>query len=407
MTTTTMGIRAGGRLRHLLTPHSHDPAAGFDSALESSHKGVFAVKVSLVALMVTAVLQLLIVLDDRLDGAAGRHHPQLQRRPDLGAAVDRLRPRAARGQPSLHLRLRPRGGPRRPLRGGHDRPERRCWSDGSRCSGCSTPQPISDLWLVGLAGVVGFVGNELVALYRIRVGRQIGSEALVADGLHARTDGLTSLAVVVAAVGVALGFPQADPIIGLVITVAILWILRDAARAVFRRLMDAVDPALVDEIKRVAASVDGVMEVETVRVRWLGHRLSASTDLVVDCRLTVAAGHDIAEAVRHALFHEVRGLDTVIVHLDPCEHGDSDHHAGTRPHDGRLSHHRARDRDAPVRELGSGRIRGSSGGRAQTETGVRPTTVGDASGSGTFQPISSQPRKCGASWPGVQRGQPQ
>ena len=127
------------------------------------------------------------------------------------------------------------------------------------------------------------MGNELVAVYRIRVGNEIGSQALIADGLHARTDGLTSIAVVIAAIGVWLGFPLADPLIGLVITAAILWILRDAARAVFRRLMDAVDPELVEDIERTAAGVAGVMEVETVRVRWMGHRLIASADLIVDC----------------------------------------------------------------------------------------------------------------------------
>ena len=199
------------------------------------------------------------------------------------------------------------------------------------------PAPISNLWLVATAGVVGFIGNELVAIYRIRVGHEIGSQALVADGLHARTDGLTSIAVVVAAVGVWLGFPLADPLIGLAITVAILWILRDAARAVFQRLMDAVDPELVGDIERTAAGVEGVIEVETVRVRWMGHRLIATAELVVDCQLTVAAGHDIAEHVRHALFHEVRGLDTVIVHLDPCEHPGTDHHAETRAHDETLA----------------------------------------------------------------------
>ena len=151
--------------------------------------------------------------------------------------------------------------------------------------------------------------------------------------LHARTDGLTSIAVVIAAVGVWLGFPLADPVIGLVITAAILWILRDAARAVFRRLMDAVDPELVDDIERTAASVEGVMEVETVRVRWMGHRLIASVALVVDCHQSVAEGHHIAEHVRHALFHEVVRLDTVLVHVDPCECGESDAHAHTRSHD--------------------------------------------------------------------------
>ena len=320
------------RLRHLLVPHSHDPSAGYDSALESSHRGVVAVKVSLAALMITAVLQLLIVLQT---GSTALLADTIHNFSDALTSV-----------PLWIAFVIGRRAATRRYTYGYGRAEDLAglfvvamialsaalagWESLQRLF---DPRPISDLWLVGLAGVVGFAGNELVALYRIRVGRQIGSAALVADGLHARTDGLTSLAVVLAAIGVALGFPQADPIIGLVITVAILWILRDAARAVFRRLMDAVDPALVEEITRVAASVDGVLEVETVRVRWLGHRLSASTDLVVDCRLTVAAGHDIAEAVRHALFHEVRGLDTVIVHLDPCEHGDSDHHAGTRPHD--------------------------------------------------------------------------
>jgi divalent metal cation (Fe/Co/Zn/Cd) transporter len=97
--------------------------------------------------------------------------------------------------------------------------------------------------VVAAARLVGFIGNELVAVYRIRVGRQIGSAALVADGLHARTDGFTSLAVLFGAGGVAVGFPLANPIVGLLITIAILAVLRTAVRDVFRRLMDAVDPS--------------------------------------------------------------------------------------------------------------------------------------------------------------------
>ena len=113
------------------------------------------------------------------------------------------------------------------------------------------PEPVSYLGFVAAAAVIGFAGNELVARYRIQVGRRIGSAALVADGLHARTDGLTSLAVLLGAGGVALGFRLADPIIGLVITVAILAVLRQAAREVFARLLDAVDPALVDRVEQV------------------------------------------------------------------------------------------------------------------------------------------------------------
>src|SRR5829696_3543212 len=141
------------------------------------------------------------------------------------------------------------------------------------------PSPVQHLGWVALAGLIGFAGNELVALYRIRVGRAIGSAALVADGLHARTDGLTLLAVLAGAGGVAAGFPLADPLVGLVITVAILAVLRTAVREVYRRLMDAVDPALLDRAEHVLGSTPGVVGVRTVRMRWIGHRLHAEADL--------------------------------------------------------------------------------------------------------------------------------
>src|SRR4029450_7084941 len=110
-------------------------------------------------------------------------------------------------------------------------------------------------------------GNELVARYRIRVGRQIGSAALVADGLHARTDGFTSLAVLLGAGGVAIGWRWADPLVGLIITVAILGVLRSAVTQVGARLMDAVDPALVDYATKALVTVEGVKDVRALRRR--------------------------------------------------------------------------------------------------------------------------------------------
>ncbi len=145
---------------------------------------------------------------------------------------------------------------------------------------------VSHLWLLAAAGLIGFVGNEVVARYRITVGRQIGSAALVADGLHARTDGLTSLAVLLGAGGVALGWRLADPIIGLVITVAIAGVLRSAAKQVFARLLDAVDPELVDQVEQVIATTPGVEGVDRVRLRWIGHALRAEVEIVVACRGT-------------------------------------------------------------------------------------------------------------------------
>jgi cation diffusion facilitator family transporter len=181
------------------------------------------------------------------------------------------------------------------------------------------------------AAVIGFIGNEAVALYRIRVGERIGSAALVADGQHARVDGLTSLAVLFGALGVLAGFPRADPLVGLLITVAILFVLKGAAREVWWRLMDAVDPALVETLE-AAARVPGVQELDGVRVRWIGHTLHAEANVVVDSTLTTADGHAIAEEARHAMLHAAPWLRTAIVHVDPCGHDGKDHHAVTSHH---------------------------------------------------------------------------
>lgn len=178
------------------------------------------------------------------------------------------------------------------------------------------PAPVSNLGWVVAAGIVGFAGNELVALYRIRIGKRIGSAALVADGLHARTDGLTSLAVVVGAAGVALGWPAADPIVGLLITVAILFVMRTAARDVFRRLLDGVDPTLVDTAETTLRTTPGVLDVRGVQLRWSGHALLAEADIEVDATLTVAQAHDIAHHAQRHLVSGVR-LSTATIHISP------------------------------------------------------------------------------------------
>jgi len=170
------------------------------------------------------------------------------------------------------------------------------------------PVPIEHVGWVAAAGLIGFIGNELVALYRIRVGRRIGSAALVADGLHARTDGFTSLAVLVSAGGVALGFPLADPIVGIVITFAILAVLRTAARDVFRRLMDGVDPELVEAAESALAARPGVIAVRSVRMRWIGHRLHADAAIEIDPSATLEEADSIAHDAEHRLFHVVPKL---------------------------------------------------------------------------------------------------
>ena len=188
------------------------------------------------------------------------------------------------------------------------------------------PEPIGLLWAVAAAGLVGFVGNEAVAVLRIRVGREIGSAALVADGRHARTDGWTSLAVVLGALGVWLGYPLADPVVGLVITAAILGIVWQSGRAVFLRLLGGVEPETVDEIRRTAGSVPGVEEVSEVRAWWLGHRLRAEVNVAVAAGLSVTEGHDVARKVDERLAHELRHLEAAVVHVDPSGESGEGHH---------------------------------------------------------------------------------
>ena len=182
-----------------------------------------------------------------------------------------------------------------------------------------TPEPITNLGWVAAAAVIGFIGNEMVAVFRIKVGKEIGSAALIADGYHARTDGFTSLAVLAGAIGVWLGYPILDPIIGLGIGVAILGIVWKTAQDMWHRMMDAVDPELYEEFKHIASHIDGVMDVHSAAIRWVGHRLWGEMHVTVNCKLTVLQGHSIIEEVRHALFHEFPALVEVIVHADPCE----------------------------------------------------------------------------------------
>jgi cation diffusion facilitator family transporter len=180
------------------------------------------------------------------------------------------------------------------------------------------PEQVTHLWAVAVAAVIGFAGNELVAGYRIRVGRRIGSAALVADGLHARTDGITSLAVLLGVAGAAVGWDLADPIVGLVITLAILGILRSAAREIGSRLLDAVDPDLVARAESAMAECPGVLDVTDVRMRWVGHELRAEAAISVDPALDVAGAHDVAHQAADQARARVPRLTDVQVHAGPA-----------------------------------------------------------------------------------------
>ncbi|MER6593072.1 cation diffusion facilitator family transporter [Micromonospora purpureochromogenes] len=313
------------RLRHLVVPHSHDSRAKVDPALESSRDGLRALWISLVGLGFTAAAQAVIVV---LSGSVALLGDTLHNVADALTAV-----------PLAIAFLLGRRAATRAYTYGYGRAEDLAgiiivaviaasavaagWTAITRLL---YPAEVTYLPWVAAAGAAGFAGNELVARYRIRVGRRIGSAALVADGLHARTDGYTSLAVVAAAGGAALGWRWADPVVGLVIAVAIVFVLKDAAREVYRRLMDAIDPAIVDQAETTLRAVHGVHDVTAVRLRWIGHRLHAEADLVVDADLSLVAAHEIAADAEHQLTHAVPRLTSATVHTDPDSHAGAHHH---------------------------------------------------------------------------------
>jgi cation diffusion facilitator family transporter len=317
------------RVRHAVGPHSHDHDSAVDSVLESSAEGLRTLWISLAGLAATALAQAVVVA---LSGSVALLGDALHNGADALTAVPL-------GVAFLLSRRRPT----RRYTYGYGRAEdlagivivavivlSSAAAAYAAVDRLLNPHPVTHLGVVAIAAVIGFAGNEVVARYRIRTGRRIGSAALVADGLHARTDGFTSLAVLVGAGGVAIGWHWADPVVGLLITAAIAVVGWQAAREVGRRLMDSVDPALTEQAEVTLLATPGVLAAGRVRLRWVGRTLRAECEISVDPACTVVQAHDIAVSAEHALIHAIPRLAAAIVHADPLD--GTDHHAVLADH---------------------------------------------------------------------------
>jgi cation diffusion facilitator family transporter len=186
---------------------------------------------------------------------------------------------------------------------------------------------LTNLWAVGIASIIGFLGNELVAIYRIRMGKRMGSAALIADGHHARIDGITSLAVLIGVFGTWFGYPIVDPIVGLGITITIIFIVKDSVKTIFSRLLDGMEPKTIDLITASVEDVKGVIGVTEVKARWFGHEIKADISITLESDLSIKEGHDIAKDVIHRLQHDVEHLGSVQIHVDPEEESGEAFHA--------------------------------------------------------------------------------
>jgi cation diffusion facilitator family transporter len=302
-----------GVLRDIFVPHSHHAADSVDDALESNRAGIRALKISLVILGVTTLLQAGVVA---ISGSVALLADTIHNFSDALTAV-----------PLWVAFVLGRRAATRRYTFGFGRAEDlaglfiilvvavsvvvAAWQSIDRLL---HPRPIENLWWVLAAGVIGFAGNEAVAIYRIRVGKQIGSAVLVADGVHARADGFTSLAVVFGAIGVLLGFPLADPIVGLTISAAILVLLVGTVRSIGRRLMDGIESTYVEKAEAALVGTAGVRAVHDLKLRWVGHRMHGSARLTVgDGALSELEG--VARQAHHALEHTLPNLGVFDIRL--------------------------------------------------------------------------------------------
>lgn len=328
------GARHGrlDRVKHAFMPHSHDSADTVDEAMTASRDGMRALWVSLAILGVTAAVQAVVVW---ISGSVAL----------LGDTVHNLGDALTAIPLAVAFTIGRRAATRR-YTYGYGRAEdlagilivvaiaaSAVFAGAQAIARLRHPETMSFPLVVALAALVGFAGNEFVARYRLRVGRRIGSAALVADGLHARSDGYTSLAVLISAGGAVAGFPLADPLVGLAITGVLCFVLRDAAREVYRRLMDCVDPELVGTCEEVLQDIEGVEHVGQVRVRWIGHELHADIDLVLPDAFTLRQAHDVCVAAEQALVIAIPRLTSAVIHPDPhLTPGRSHHQEATRTH---------------------------------------------------------------------------
>ena len=316
------------RLRHLLA-FGHDHDSDHAQILSSGRAGMRATKISLVGLGVTAVFQLVVF---SFSGSVALLSDTLHNFTDALTAIPLWI--------AFSIGLRQ---PTRTYTYGFRRAEDLIGlvivaAIGASAAGIiweSIRRLIDPIrmdhipWVIA-AGLIGAVGNELVARYRIRVGRAIGSEALITDGHHARTDSFTSLAVVAAGVGSALGAPWVDPIAGLVVAVGIMWLLVRSAKRLIRRLLDGIDFEIVSDAEAVILGVEGVGDISDLRARWQGHQLNFDVSVAVDPDLTVRSAHEIAQNVEHALHHAFQYDVSATIHVDP--HATTDAHRITAHH---------------------------------------------------------------------------
>lgn len=299
-----------------LFDHSHQLVDKIDESMETNELGIRTLKITLIILALTAFLQVIIVL---ISGSVALLADTIHNFADAATSIPLW----------IAFALARRGFTQK-FTYGYGKTEdvagviivliilfSACIAAYESIIKIINPIPMENLVWVMLAAIIGFIGNEWVALYRIKIGKKIGSAALVADGYHARVDGFTSLAVALGVIGTWLGFPIMDPLVGMGITIAILLIVKDSVKSIGFRLIDGIEPDILSAIEHAPIHVEGVTKIQDVKARWIGHRVYAEVTIYVDQKLSVYEANQIAKKVEHALYDHVRLLGGTTVLIKP------------------------------------------------------------------------------------------
>ncbi|MFC7375332.1 MULTISPECIES: cation diffusion facilitator family transporter [unclassified Brachybacterium] len=312
------GLRS--RLQHALIPHSHDHGEAIRTAEEASSIGIRAAWISLAGMGATALLQIAIVA---LSGSVALLADTVHNLGHLATTIPLI----------LAFRLGRRA-PTRRYSYGFRRAEdlvglligamialSAVLIVGESVRALTSARDLTHLGWVLAAALIGAAGNEVVAIYRIRAGRRIGSAALIAEGQHARTDALTSLAVVIGVMGAWCGLPWIDPLIGLVIAAVVVAVLIGSMRTVLQRLMDGIDPRTLETVESAAGEVSGVIAVGEARARWIGHRLEAELAVTARPSLGLQEAEALAASVEEQLRLRLPHLERARVRVLPARQG--------------------------------------------------------------------------------------
>ena len=171
--------------------------------------------------------------------------------------------------------------------------------------------PVSFAVMVGTLGV-----NLAVTAYERAAGKRLRSEVLRADAAHTFSDALVSVGVIVGLAFVWLGFPVADSVMALVVTVAIL----ATAFSVLRQALSTLsDHARIprDELEAVVLSCPGVRHTHKIRTRGTEGEVYADLHLLVDPAMTVQDAHNLGDRVEAALKVAFPQIEEVLVHIEP------------------------------------------------------------------------------------------